>query len=175
MFVEANGVAHPYCGKSCARAHKPTRKPSRVSLSPAAGIPRTPGTTPGDILSIPANLPLSPVSNIPPLPNVFKGFVPSTNAGAPVPPPKITNRFNTLPTIVDSVATNDEPAPSAYPDVTVDVPAYQGPVCRTPGCFSPAYIRPNGVASKYCGDSHKEYVSCPSFPPRQSCAERCEG
>ncbi|KAF9648775.1 ADP-ribosylation [Thelephora ganbajun] len=42
-------------------------------------------------------------------------------------------------------------------------------LCQTPGCLSPAYVGPNGVAGKYCTKTHKQWgengcISCRKAP-----------
>ena len=48
-------------------------------------------------------------------------------------------------------------------------------VCRTPRCSVPVCIRPNGVACKYCSDTHKEYVPHSSLLARRVCTKGCGG
>ena len=78
----------------------------------------------------------------------------------PAPPPKpwvLTTGPPSSTTTKSSQATT----PGTVPKKSAGTENNRSPnqTCRTPGCAIPVCVRQNGVASRYCSDAHKEYVS----------------
>jgi hypothetical protein len=88
--------------------------------------------------------------NIPPPISLYLATSPSKTA-TPANPLFSANRRNSVaPTNLVNTQNNGFSSYRITPS---------GPTCKTPGCSSPVYVDPDGVASDYCTKTHREYVA----------------
>ena len=131
-------VVHPYCGRTCANLAKSN---GVANMNPP--VPINPVNSASPFMNYPTQ-PIIP-ANI----TGYQGFPAvnnTTNAtgfGNPHPDPTtMQNNINNMP-----------------PSYWAPPPP---PSCKTPGCFSPVSVKPNGIAGKYC-TSHERWVPYPTI------------
>ena len=122
------GIARPYCGRTCANLAK-GKGPANVQAP------------------VPANLPMATIRPPTPVNISFPSGI--------TPPIKTrgrsgsATRSNGVPTAADTINIRNNKLGLYWETSSSDT-------CQIPGCASPAYVGPNGVAGKYCTRRHKQ-------------------
>jgi len=127
------GITHPYCGRTCANLAKGKGPANSQALVPTnlAKI-----TNPATAAAI---RPLTPANTSFPL-----GITTPVKTGNRS---RSATRSNGIPTAANPININNN-----------RLGLYWGATstCKIPGCESPVYVGPKGVASKYCTRTHKQ-------------------